>query len=156
NYLGFGDNFFMNRHVTASSLDSLTVEDLRAFHRRWFFPANFVVAASGDFDPTQMRELLEKFFTDWPISAGAKAPAVPENSTFGAGGTYLIDKDVNQGRVSILLPGLRRDDPQFFAGTVMNDILGGGGFTSHLMNRIRSDEGLAYSVFSRLDPGVYF
>lgn len=156
NYLGFGDKFFLNRHVTADSLAGLKVSDLREFHRRWFFPGNFILAVSGDFDRAQMTETLEKFFSDWPIPAGEAAPAVPSEATFGAPGTYIINKDVNQGRVSIFLPGIKRDDPEYFGALVMNDILGGGGFTSHLMNRIRSDEGLAYSVFSRLDGGVYF
>jgi zinc protease len=63
---------------------------------------------------------------------------------------------VNQGRVSILLPGIMRDNPDYFPLIVMNDILGGGGFTSHLMNRIRSDEGLAYSVGSSFPGGIYY
>jgi zinc protease len=156
NYLGFGDKFFVNRHVTAASLDALKSSDLREFHRRWFFPSNFILAVSGDFDREQMKETLEKFFDGWPIPKGEPAPPVPSDPTFGAPGTYIINKDVNQGRVSIFLPGIKRDDPEYFDALVMNDILGGGGFTSHLMNRIRSDEGLAYSVFSRLDGGVYF
>jgi zinc protease len=55
-----------------------------------------------------------------------------------------------------MLPGVKRDDPDFFALTVMNDILGGGGFTSRIMNRVRSDEGLAYSAGSAFPGGVYY
>jgi zinc protease len=54
-----------------------------------------------------------------------------------------------------MLPGIQRDDPDYFACLVMNDILGGGGFTSRLVNRIRSDEGLAYSAGSAFQAGVY-
>ncbi len=71
-------------------------------------------------------------------------------------GLYIVDKDVNQGRVSILLPGVLREDPDYPAIAVMNDILGGGGFTSRIMNRVRSDEGLAYSAGSRFQGGIYF
>jgi predicted Zn-dependent peptidase len=63
---------------------------------------------------------------------------------------------VNQGRVSLMLPGVMRDDPDYFAIAVMNNILGGGGFTSRLMNRVRSDEGLAYSAASAFPGGVYY
>jgi zinc protease len=63
---------------------------------------------------------------------------------------------VNQGRVSIMLPGVLRDNPDYFAIAVMNRILGGGGFTSRIMNRVRSDEGLAYSAFSSFQGGVYY
>jgi predicted Zn-dependent peptidase len=67
-----------------------------------------------------------------------------------------VDKDVNQGRVSMMLPGIMRDNPDYFAVQVMNDILGGGGFTSRLVNRVRSDEGLAYSAGSSFPGGVYY
>jgi predicted Zn-dependent peptidase len=67
-----------------------------------------------------------------------------------------VDKDVNQGRVSVLLPGIRRDDPDYFPVLVMNDVLGGGGFTSRITNRVRSDEGLAYSAGSQFPGGVYY
>jgi predicted Zn-dependent peptidase len=71
-------------------------------------------------------------------------------------GLYVVDKDVNQGRVNILLPGVLRDDPDYPAILVMNDILGGGGFTSRIMNRVRSDEGLAYSAGSSFQGGAYY
>src|SRR6266853_2015911 len=71
-------------------------------------------------------------------------------------GIYLVDKDVNQGRVAMMLPGIMRDDPDYFAVTVMNDILGGGGFTSRIVNRVRSDEGLAYDAHTSFPGGVYY
>ena len=61
-----------------------------------------------------------------------------------------------QGRVVILLSGVMRDDPDFQAIRVMNHVLGGGGFTSRIMNRVRSDEGLAYSANSHFSGGVYY
>ena len=63
---------------------------------------------------------------------------------------------MNQTRVSIGLRTIDRYDPDFYAAQVMNFILGGGGFTSRLVNRIRSDEGLAYSVGSRFEGGFYY
>ena len=73
-----------------------------------------------------------------------------------AAGVYLVNKDVNQGRVAMMLPGIMRDNPDYFSLIVMNDILGGGGFTSRIVNRVRSDEGLAYSAYSGFPGGVYF
>jgi 4-amino-4-deoxy-L-arabinose transferase-like glycosyltransferase len=61
-----------------------------------------------------------------------------------------VDKDVNQGRVSMMMPGITREHPDYFPIQVMNRILGGGGFTSRIMNRVRSDEGLAVAwLFDR-------
>jgi predicted Zn-dependent peptidase len=55
-----------------------------------------------------------------------------------------------------MLPGIKRDNPDYFSVVIMNDILGGGGFTSHIMNRVRSDEGLAYSAGSSFPGGIYY
>ena len=154
-FLVYGERFFVNRQTTEASLQGVTVEDLRAYHRKWFHPSNFVVAISGDFDRAAIIQKLEKLFAGWPFS-GEKAPAVPANPEFAEPGVYIIDKDVPQGRVSILLPGILRDNPDLPPIRVMNDILGGGGFTSRIVNRVRSDEGLAYSAFSHVAPGTYY
>jgi len=114
-----------------------------------------VVAVSGDFDREQMAQKLETLFGNWPF-AGQPPPPIPTNTVFGDPGVYLVDKDVNQGRVAIMLPGITRDNPDYFAVLIMNDILGGGGFTSHIMNRVRSDEGLAYDAHSSFPGGVYY
>ncbi len=154
-FLAYGESFFVNRHSTQASIESITRADIESFHRRWFHPANFVVAVNGDFDRAAMTAKLEKLFADWPFQ-GETAKPVPSDKKFAAPGLYLVEKDVNQGRVSLLLPGIRRDDPDYYAVEVMNDILGGGGFTSRIMNRVRSDEGLAYSAGTGFPGGVYY
>ncbi len=154
-FLAFGDNFWVNRHSTSNSIQSITHPDLEAFHRKWFHPSNFVVAVNGDFDRAEMIQKLEKLFGDWPF-VGDKPSPIPTNTEFAKPGVYLVDKDVNQGRVAIMLPGITRDNPDYFSAVIMNDILGGGGFTSHIMNRVRSDEGLAYSAGSSFPGGIYY
>ena len=155
-FLAFGENFWANAYSTGDSVNAISRDDLTAFHKKWFYPSNFVVAVSGDFDRNQMIAKLEKLFADWPY-VGEQPPAIPTNTTFAAAGTYIVNKaDVNQGRVSMMLPGILRDNPDYFSVIVMNDILGGGGFTSRIMNRVRSDEGLAYSAFSSFPGGVYY
>jgi zinc protease len=154
-FLAFGDSFWANRYSTAASVDSLTRADLEKFHRQWFHPANFVVAVSGDFDRDQMVQKLEALFANWPFKGEAPLP-IPTNTTFAATGVYVVEKDVNQGRVAMMLPGVLRDNPDYFAVVIMNDILGGGGFTSRIMSRVRSDEGLAYDAHSSFPGGVYY
>ena len=73
-----------------------------------------------------MIQKLETLFADWPFQ-GQTPPPIPTNTTFAASGVYLVNKDVNQGRVAMMLPGIMRDNPDYFAVAVMNDILGGGG-----------------------------
>jgi predicted Zn-dependent peptidase len=154
-FLSFGERFWACRYVTAASLDAISRADIEAFHRWSFAPGNFVVAASGDFDRNAMIAKLETLFSGWPF-AGETPPAIPTNTTFAAAGIYLVNKDVNQGRVDIILPGIMRSSPDYFSVLVMNDILGSGGFTSRLVNRVRSDEGLAYDAHSSFPGGVYY
>ncbi|MBM3877488.1 MAG: insulinase family protein [Verrucomicrobia bacterium] len=154
-FLSYGENFWVNRHATAASIDSISRTDLEGFHKRWFHPANFVVAVNGDFDRSAMLAKLEALFANWPFK-GETPPPVPSDVAFAKPGVYIVNKEVNQGRVSLLMPGITRDHPDYFPLQVMNDILGGGGFTSRLVNRVRSDEGLAYSAGSAVPAGTYY
>ena len=153
--LAYGENFWRNRQTTKASIESITRADMEAFHRDWFHPANFVVSAQGDFDRAAMIAKLEKFFANWPFTGKQPGP-VPAKKEVAKAGLYLLDKDVNQGRVSIILPGIRRDNPDYHAVQVMNEILGSGGFTSRIVNRVRSDEGLAYSAGSIFPGATYY
>ena len=155
-FLAYGQSFFTNHYSTATSLDSITRDDLLAFHHRFFHPANMVLAVSGDFDRAAMQAKLEAFLKDWPIK-GETAGAVPTDTAFAAPGLYIVDKpDVSQGRVDVMLPGVRRDNPDYYAITLMNDVLGGGGFTSRITKKVRSDEGLAYHAASMFPGGTYY
>ena len=158
-FLAFGEGYYLNRYATKASLESITREDLLAFHRKWVDPKNVVVAVAGDFGKgvtrAQMVAKVDALFAKWPFK-GAAAPSVPKPDHAMAPGLYLVDKDVNQGRVSVMLPALQRDDADYDAALVMNDVLGGGGFTSRITNRVRSDEGLAYSAGSGLVGGVWY
>jgi predicted Zn-dependent peptidase len=155
-FLAFGEQFWANRYSTAASVDTLSRSDIEEFHHKWFHPSNFVCAVSGDFDRDQMVQKLEKLFSDWPFS-GQAPPPIPTNTAFASPAVYMVNKeDVNQGRVGMILPGIKRDNPDYFAVTVMNDILGGGGFTSRIVNRVRSDEGLAYDAHTSFPGGVYY
>jgi predicted Zn-dependent peptidase len=162
--LAFGENFWLNHLATAASLNSINRYDIDLFRFQWIRPKNFIIAVSGDFDHDEMVGKLEKLFAGEPRGVSVHSlfhdgtpPPIPTNTTFAAPGVYLVNKpDVNQGRVSMMLPGIQRDNPDLYAVTVMNDILGGGGFTSRILNHVRSDEGLAYSAGSRFPGAVYF
>lgn len=154
-FLAYGENFWANDYATAASLESVTKEDMESFHQKWFHPDNFVLAVSGDFDRDEMKAKLEKLFAGWPF-AGEKPTPIPTNTEFAPPGVYIVDKDVNQGRVSIMLPGIMRNNPDYMDALVMNDILGGGGFTSRIMNSVRTQEGLAYSAYSSFPGGIYY
>ena len=155
NVLLYGEGHFTNRFTTPASLQSISRTDLVDFHRKYFHPANMIAAVSGSFSRAAMIQKLEAAFAGWPGTA-ATVPPVPSEIQTATPGIYRIQKDVNQGRVSIGLPSVRRGDPDAYALEVMNEILGGSGFTSRIMKTVRSDEGLAYSAGSGLRPGIYY
>lgn len=151
-----GEGYATTRFATAASLDGITREDLQAFHGRLLHPANLIVAVSGRFDRKAMTARLEATLgTLKPGAAAQPSPRLPAPAHTPKPGVYLVHKDVNQGRVSFALPGLRRSDPDWVAVDVMNFLLGGD-FTSRMVMKIRTEEGLAYSVGTTFTPGTDF
>ena len=150
-----GDAHFTTRPLTAASVDAITRDDLLAFHREHYHPGRFIFAVSGDVEPEEILPKIEARLDGW--DAAGTVVSVPPPNHQPRPGLYLVDKDdVNQGRVSIGHLGTTRDNPDRYALTVMNDILGGGGFSARLLTRIRSDEGLAYGAYSSFALGTYY
>ena len=127
-----------------------------AFHRKYVHPSRMIAAVSGSFETDDMLRRLEEAFADWP-GTPAEVPPIPDTIDPAAPGLYRIEKDVNQGRVSIGLPGVMRDNPDAYALELMVDILGrGGSFTSRIMTTVRSNEGLAYDARAAMSFGVWY
>lgn len=156
-YLLFGEEHFASADDTMASLEGITRDDLVAFHARMIHPSNLFVAATGPSDRKGTIDALDR--TLGSIKAGPDAkvsPAIPAPEFQRVPGLYFTDKDTPQTAVRWAFPGIRRSDPDWYAAFVTNQILGGRGFTSRLMKRIRSDEGLTYGVYSNLEPGTYW
>jgi len=151
-----GEKHFSTAFTTKASISSITREDLIGFYGKYFQPENFIMAVSGDFKTAEIKAKLEQAMSGW--AAGKEVvPPVPKPGFTPNPGVYMVNKaDVNQGRVSIGHLGIMRGNPDEFAVDMMNDVLGGSGFTSRILNRVRSDEGLAYSAGSSFPPGVYY
>lgn len=150
----YGPDHFEAREPTQASIDGITESDMRALAAEIFNPGNLIVGVTGDFDPDAMLARLDKAFEGWP--RGTAIPDPPAPTATLKPGVYYVEKDIPQGKVYIGLRSIKRDDPDYFATLVMNEILGGGGFTSRITKRVRSDEGLAYSAGSRFLPDVYY
>jgi predicted Zn-dependent peptidase len=151
-----GDRHFTSFNSTKASISSLTREDLIDFYKKNYQPSRFVFAVSGDFKTAEMISRLEKAMAGWTDS---RIPAVkiPKPDYIPIPGVYLVNKpDVNQGRVTMGHLGIMRGNPDEFAIDMMNEVLGGSGFTSRIMNRVRTEEGLAYSAGSDFSLGIYF
>ncbi len=151
----YGDEHVSNRFTTEASISSLTSADLKAFHELYYYPKNMILAVSGSFTRAEMVKRLEDAFANWP-SPSRVVGLIPPGIKSAAPGIYRINKDVNQGRVSVGLPSVLRTSPDVYALEVMNEILGGSGFTSRITKTVRSNEGLAYSAGSGIGFGTYF
>lgn len=153
----YGRDHFEATQPTQQTLEAITPERLREFHARVYHPGNVIVAVTGDFEVSDMLQRLEKLLgseSGWAKGEPVADPTAP-TATFEPG-IYHVEKDIPQGKVFIGTRSIARDDPDYFAALVMNDILGGGGFTSRVTRRVRSDEGLAYSAGSSLSPEVWY
>ncbi|MCH9649766.1 MAG: insulinase family protein [Deltaproteobacteria bacterium] len=164
-WLLLGEDYFVARKPTADQLTSIQPADLRDFHRRSWRPEGMVFTVSGDIDTKEILAKLEHYLSQWPEVAAdlpAWPPSLPTKKP--QPGLYYVDKDIPQGKVYIghLMPQVTDwDNPDLAPLRVMNEILGAGGFSSRIVQRIRSDEGLAYSAGTNysiepLWPGSFF
>jgi zinc protease len=153
-YLMYGEESFESQQATKDGWDAITPDRLRAQHARIVHPGNVIISVTGDFDPDDMMRRLSAAMDGW--AKGEMAPNPPAPTASFTPGVYHVAKDIPQGKVRVGRRSLQRDDPDYFACEVMNEILGGGGFTSRLMKNIRSNEGLAYSVGSQFGAGTYY
>ncbi len=150
-----GERHFSAAQPTRAGLESITRQDLAGFHTRVVYPANFVIAASGDFETRALIERLDGVLAGWPN--GEAIPPVPPPAFTPKPGVYLVNKpEVNQGRVRMAHLGVRITNPDHIALGIMNGILGGDDFSSRITSRIRSDEGLAYSAGTAFTAGNYY
>jgi len=151
----YGEDHVSNRFSTEASITSITSADLKAFHDMYYYPANLTLAVSGSFVKAEMVKKLEDAFANWP-SPKRVVGLIPPGIKSAMPGIYRMNKDVNQGRVSVGLPSVLRTSPDVYALEIMNEILGGSGFTSRITKTVRSNEGLAYSASSGIGFGTYF
>jgi zinc protease len=142
----------LGRTPTVESVAAITREDLLAFHGQYFHPNNLWLAISGDVDRQALLDLLEGVFGDWPHQPVAPQ-LVPPVDAQPRPVVLVGDRDLPQTTILLGTLGIDKDAPDLHAVRVMNYILGGGGFNSRLMREVRSDRGLAYSVYSSFQVG---
>lgn len=138
---------------TPESVRAVTVDDLRSFVRGRFARGNLIVGVSGDVTPEQLASLLDTAFGALP--AKPQPLAVAETAPKAGGTVFVEHAEVPQSVLVFGQAGLDRRDPDWYAGLVMNYILGGGGFSSRLTEEVRERRGLAYGIGTSLNPMDY-
>ncbi|AKZ65131.1 zinc protease [Herbaspirillum hiltneri N3] len=137
------------RRESEDSVAAITRDDLLAFHRTHYVANRAVIALIGDVTRAQADRIAQTLTQQLP--QGAPLPALPEIAS-AAPQDLRISHPASQSHILIGMPALVRGDPDFFALTVGNYILGGGGFVSRLTNEVREKRALTYSVYSYFSP----
>ena len=135
----------LGRPLTPAQVEAIRREDLEAHHRRFFHPNNMLLAVVGDFRREEMAAKIEALFGTWS-KATLDLPALPEVRTRFERGVYIVPRGLTQASLALGHFGIKRTNPDRYAIEIMDLILGGSGFTSRIMERVRTEEGLAYSV----------
>jgi zinc protease len=132
--------------ATEKDVEKVSQKDLKRHQTGRFAGRPMYLGISGDFEQKEMLVKLKAFFKDWPsVKKTTKAAPIQFKSKKAV---YVVDKPVQQATIRIGQPFVQRPHPDYYPASVASYILGSGGFTSRLTARIRTDEGLAYSVFS--------
>lgn len=158
--LYLGHRYGLPMNGTQASVAGLTPEDARAYWGDRFVPSGTIFWAVGDIDASALIAEVRNRFGDLPERPlPANTPPTPER-TPEARRVIVVDKpELGQARIMLVHEGIARTNPKRIPIALMNDALGGSGFSSRLMMRVRSDEGLTYGVYSgyslRGEPGPF-
>lgn len=136
---------------TLETIENLNKDDLRDFTRNYLTRKNIIISVVGDINEAELSELLAKNLDELPETYNPDVTLtdikLPEESA-----RISIKQDIPQTIIDFGLEGLKREDPDYMTGYIMNYLLGNGSLTSRLNDEIREKRGLAYSVSSALIP----
>jgi len=137
---------------SVETIDNIKREDFVRFYSDYFLPNNSILSVVGDLTSDELDGLIKQYLGEWkkkevPLKVDKKIEEKKIKKV------VKIDKELTQANVMLGNLGISRDNPDYYAVSVMNYILGGGGFSSRLMQSIRDEMGLAYDVHSFFTAG---
>lgn len=144
-----GHPYGSSRNGTLESIAAITRDDLVAAHEAVMAKDRVYVSAVGDITEAELGALLDELLDDLPATGAPMPPVAPNDLT---GGVTVIDYASPQSVVVFGQEGIKRDDPDFFAAYLLNQILGGSGFGARLMDEVREKRGLTYGIYTYLAP----
>ncbi len=144
---------------TEETLKKITLADVQNFYAKEYLPNQVILTIVGDVTVEQTTGLVQTHFGSWKKGPTPSRP-VKKPTAVDKKVVRLIEKDLTQSTIVVGHLGISRTNPDFYAVTVMNHILGAGGFSSRLMDSIRDKQGLAYGITSHYDtramPGSFW
>ncbi|BAZ81533.1 pitrilysin family protein [Sphaerospermopsis kisseleviana CS-549] len=147
----YGPESPYSRTVEYATLDQINREDVVKFYQQYYYPNNMILGIVGDFNPKQMRSLIQEKFGDWKPNPNISKTQLPQVSSANLGGVFFVNQpQLTQSNILIGHLGGTFDNPDYAALSVMNGVL--NGFGGRLFNEVRSRQGLAYSVYGMWSP----
>jgi zinc protease len=145
-----GHPYGRSANGTMDSVAKITRDDLVDFHKRTFARDDVKIVAVGDITAAELGKMIDDVFGGLP----AKADLLPVSQTapVKGGSQKIVEMGVPQSVAVFGLGAMPRKDPDFLTAFVVNHILGGGGFSAKLMEEVREKRGLAYSVYTYIQP----
>ncbi len=138
----------------SETLDRIKRDDLIDYHLTYYASNNAIMSVVGDITPEEVNSLLKEYFSGW-LARKIKTPPLPEIKRIKNRKIVVIDKDLTQANIILGHLGISRDNPDYYKVSVMNYILGSGGFASRLMQNIRDEKGLVYDIHSFFASSKY-
>lgn len=139
---------------TEATVPKIQRADITKFYDTYYRPNNAILAVVGDVTEAELMALVDAEFGGWeardvpPVTA--PSPNLPERRRM-----EVIDRSLTQASLVMGHVGIQRNNPDYYAVVVMNYILGGGGFSSRLLKKIRDEQGLVYGIASHFDARVH-
>lgn len=155
----YGDNHPLGRPMTLASIKAITQKDLKTFFKRYYNPKHAILSLAGKLD-ANYETLIKKHFKRWKARPSKRVKTPPLKRIGKGMRVLLVDKpDLTQSSFMLGHEGVRLRDPNRDALRIANYVLGGGGFSSRLMKRVRSEGGKTYGIgsafYSHEDDGLF-
>lgn len=146
----FGDHPYANNSGgTLSGLMAITPDDMHGFVKKYLTRDRLVIATAGDLSVDEAKSLVDEIFADLPVAQSSEAQTLSMTTPPTEPQYAAFEMDSPQSSVQMIWPTeIDKEHPDYYAYRVMNHILGGGGFSSYLMDEVREKKGLTYGIYS--------
>jgi len=136
------------------TIDKIKRDDLIKFYSDYYLPNNAAMSVVGDITTEEVSNFIKKYFSGWNVK-DSKVISFPAIETRKGKKAITVNKNLTQANIILGHEGISRDNPDYYAVSIMNYILGAGGFSSRLMQNIRDEKGLVYDIHSFFNANKY-
>jgi predicted Zn-dependent peptidase len=151
----YGKNSVYGRNTEYETVNNITREDVVNFHKNHFVGENMMIGIVGDFNTEDMKTKMLNAFSSVPAGSATNLEFPEVDYNYQSSINFIDKPDVNQSFVLLGHIGGLRDNPDYAEVQVMNRVLSGG-FSGRLFQKVRTDMGLAYSVFGQYEMNTFY